>query len=833
MAEDQKKTLSIPTCLQKKNHRFIKTYPYNEETRDQCLKKLKNQKITEEEKKKILARYNKPKRPMESDWQKTNNYRWNEPEFQKYLKTATGYGVTTGNGNIAVVDSDHPAIKKLIKDHLPETFTTKTGGGKGHFHFYFECKLKDKIVLKSDEKGDHYGEIQWQGQQVIGPGAIHPSGKTYTIVRDLPIAKITAKKLITALKPYLTAKDLKTYFKHKDEEIIEDESPYETINIKPLLKRITGLTRQGDEYTGSHPIHGSTTGRNFSINVEKNTFYCFRCNSGGGAIALVAILEKIITCDDVKDLTEKKFLKAKKIAKEKYGLKIEDKEPAKKVVAAVAPSKKKKKRVTFVSSLALPDDIYLEEILQDGKPVFVVYDKKTDTWTIEPKIKVDRMTYKPIPVTKNLLKSLILPDGIEEYGTLKELRTEMHDFALDEYDPVDNKRLYILIIDAYLTSWISPDWQKDMPEKFIPVVNPRGGSETGKKRFLTVARWLTYHSRYILKTERIPSIYRCLMPWNATLIMDEADLKDSKLDSEITQFLNSRCDGVGIPRYDTHTRKIDDLYSFGLTVMATRAGFTDDGLNSRCMVMPTTSTDNPGDYSLIPPKEWMERGKVIHRKLLLFRLRHMGGKMPTQLLLPGISSFRVRESLLILQGLKDEDPTIMDNIIDLAKQIQERGIMERAASPDGMVLNVVYNFLRDPATVLEKWRDSYIPVLTMDISKKKKDKKKDNDDEIIEDDAPVRIALTLTQISKTLNKEMWNEAIGKIWRTSFHQGVISQKMIDQRRFLSAIQILELEKLHKIFPKYVPNYNMPVCMEIELGEQQNLDIENLDYDDFDE
>jgi len=321
MTEDQKKTLVIPTRLQKKNYRFIKTYNYNKETRDQCLKKLKNPKITEAEKKKILALYNKPKRPLEDDWTKENNYRWNEPEFQKYLKNATGYGVITGSGNLTVVDSDHPAVKELMKKHLPQTLTVKTGAGKGHFHFYFECKIKDKIVLKDDEKEHHYGEVQWQGQQVIGPGSIHPSGNKYTIVRDLPIAKITAKKLITALKPFLTTKDLKTYFKHKDEEIIEDESPYETISIKPLLKRIKGLTRQGDEYTGSHPVHGSTTGRNFSINVEKNTFFCFRCNSGGSTITLVAILEKIISCEDVKSLTGKKLLKAEKIAAKKYGIK--------------------------------------------------------------------------------------------------------------------------------------------------------------------------------------------------------------------------------------------------------------------------------------------------------------------------------------------------------------------------------------------------------------------------------------------------------------------------------------------------------------------------------
>lgn len=849
MTNNQKKTiLIIPKQLQKKKYRFIKTYPYNKETRDQCLKDLKNPKLTDEQRTEIKTLYNTPKVPLEREWQKVeNSYRWNEPEFQEYLNLkdakgniiTTGYGWATGYGNVAVVDSDHPAIKKLMLGQMPKTLTVRTGGGKGHFHFVFECKIKGKITLINDKKGDHYGEVQYQGQQVIGPGSTHPSGNKYTIVRDLPIAKITAKKLITTLKPYLTADDLRLYFHRKGEEIIEDEPPYEIVSIKPLLKRIKGLTQHGDEYVGSHPTHGSTTGHNFNINIKKNKWHCFRHHVGGGPIALVAVLEKIIKCEECgkgsEAFTEEKILKAKKIAKKKYGLKIEDKEPKK---VAAAPPKKKRKRVTYISSLALPDDIYLEEILQDGKPVFVVYNKKADTWTIEKKVKVDKITYKPIPVTKNLLKSLIIPDGIEEYGTLTDLRKEMHNFALDEYDPVDSKPMYLLIIDLLLTSWISPDWQENMAEKFIPVINARGGSETGKKRFLTVTRWLTYHSRYILKTDRIPSIYRCLMPWNATLIMDEADLKDSKLDNELVQFINSRCDGVGLPRYNTKTQKIDDIYSFGLTIMATRTTFSDDGITSRCVVMPTTATDNPKDYDLIPSKEWLERGKVLQRKLILFKLRHIDGKMPIQLLIEGISSFRVRESLLILQGLKDEDPTLMKHIVELAKQMQEQAIIERSASPDGMVLNVVYNFLKDPATKLEKWKGSYIPICTIEKKpkkeKKKNDKKKeDENDEIIEDDEPIRIALTLKQISNTLNKEIWNEAISKIWRTSFHQGVISQKMIDKKRFLGTIQILHLEKLHKIFPKYVPDYNLPVCMEIEMGEQENLDLGDLDYGDFDE
>jgi len=321
-----KTNLVIPKQLQKKNYRFIKTHRYDKEIANQCLKKLKNPNLTEKQKQKILIIFNKPKVPTESEWPTENHYRWDEPGFQEYLKTATGYGIMTGRGNLAVVDSDHPAILKIMKDQ-PKTFTVKTGSGKGHYHFYFECKLKDKIVLKNDKKKHHYGEVQWQGQQVIGHGSIHPSGNKYTIIRDLPIAKVTAKKLITSLKPYLTADDLKQYFHRKGEKITEDESPYETISIKPLIKHkiFKDFWWEGDEFIGSHPVHGSSKGDNLKINVKKNVWTCHRCKSGGGAVALVAVLEKIVKCEQCKKgseaFTGKKFLKAKKAAK-KYGLKI-------------------------------------------------------------------------------------------------------------------------------------------------------------------------------------------------------------------------------------------------------------------------------------------------------------------------------------------------------------------------------------------------------------------------------------------------------------------------------------------------------------------------------
>ncbi len=51
-------------------------------------------------------------------------------------------------------------------------------------------------------------------------------------------------------------------------------------------------------YQGAHPFHGSTTGGNYCINESDNTWFCFRHNSGGGALELYAISKGIIDCMD-------------------------------------------------------------------------------------------------------------------------------------------------------------------------------------------------------------------------------------------------------------------------------------------------------------------------------------------------------------------------------------------------------------------------------------------------------------------------------------------------------------------------------------------------------
>ena len=113
------------------------------------------------------------------------------------------------------------------------------------------------------------------------------------------------------------------YIQKRVTEPIMWEGERDDIDITQIIS-LSGLTHQGQEYQGSHPVHGSTTGGNFCINPSKGTWHCFRCDSGGGALSLIAILEGIIDCPEAVPggIRGDTFKKVIQIATEKYGIEL-------------------------------------------------------------------------------------------------------------------------------------------------------------------------------------------------------------------------------------------------------------------------------------------------------------------------------------------------------------------------------------------------------------------------------------------------------------------------------------------------------------------------------
>ena len=78
---------------------------------------------------------NDTKKALEKDWQTSYNYKYNEKEFEDYLKESNAYGILCRYGNLAVIDCDDDKVASDIAFKLPRTFTVTTGSGGHHFYF--------------------------------------------------------------------------------------------------------------------------------------------------------------------------------------------------------------------------------------------------------------------------------------------------------------------------------------------------------------------------------------------------------------------------------------------------------------------------------------------------------------------------------------------------------------------------------------------------------------------------------------------------------------------------------------------------------------------------
>jgi len=266
----------------------------------------------------------KDKRPFEPSWQSTP-YSIGDKKFNSHLESGGNYGVISGINGIVVLDVDEVERFKSKVDYkkFPNTFRVRTGGGG--YHLYFTSPdIKDKIVLKAAD-GTHIGELQAGGAQVVGPGCIHPSGNTYDITNDVPIAVIPSSTLLDLLSPFIQKKsgrerleEIETESKKAKSKTARSDDPFSGVSILDVINT-TGFEKSGDQLLGPHPVHGSETGHNLVINPSKNSWWCGRCETGGGPALWLAVEAGIVHCDEAKSgaISGSKFIEVLDYAKSK------------------------------------------------------------------------------------------------------------------------------------------------------------------------------------------------------------------------------------------------------------------------------------------------------------------------------------------------------------------------------------------------------------------------------------------------------------------------------------------------------------------------------------
>jgi Bifunctional DNA primase/polymerase, N-terminal len=250
------------------------------------------------------------KAPCQKHWTTTSNYGFDEPKLIKWLQSGGNYGVCCGFGNLVGIDADDPIIARIFERHFGSTFRVRSGSGRGFHDYVIVPGLRGKLQFERD--GQHLSEAQCAGQQLVGPGSVHPSGGSYTVVRDVPIVNIDSPSFLKAFAGFLRPKAKMTTPVQTRWRPTGSQQGIQSLPLSAVLS-IRGIRRR-EEIHGSNPWHGSTTGHNFSLNMARNVWHCFRCNAGGGVAKAIALNAGIIRrCDDT--LTPADFRKVMAIVR--------------------------------------------------------------------------------------------------------------------------------------------------------------------------------------------------------------------------------------------------------------------------------------------------------------------------------------------------------------------------------------------------------------------------------------------------------------------------------------------------------------------------------------
>ncbi|AMU85954.1 DUF3854 domain-containing protein [Dehalococcoides mccartyi] len=225
----------------------------------------------------------------------------------------------------------------------------------------------------------------------------------------------------------------------------------------------------------------------------------------------------------------------------------------------------------------------------------------------------------------------------------------------------------------------------------IPYLRVIGDWGTGKTRFLQVVGSVCFRPTFASGATTPAPIFRVLEQFRGTLVLDEADFKDSSSWVEMVKLLNNGYrPGMPVLRADKENGKwFPRSYQvFGPKLIATRFPFQDEALESRCLtseMMPLTRDDIP---RVLPPAFEKEIDD-LRAKLLTFRLANLiklkGKTFGNELLEPNLQP-RLQEILIPLKAMLNGDHSMVEAITGFVHRLQENLFLRRRESATGRVL---------------------------------------------------------------------------------------------------------------------------------------------------
>jgi hypothetical protein len=271
-------------------------------------------------------------------------------------------------------------------------------------------------------------------------------------------------------------------------------------------------------------------------------------------------------------------------------------------------------KTTHVTSDALYEMIYDSE---SGKTSFIKASQDGHIEAVE-NIETSTAIYRPFPPNNALVSKRIIhfPSAATPYQDERQILGEIKDF-MHKYLDVSP------VFEEIATYYVLFTWMFDKFNE-VPYLRAIGDFGSGKSRFLQTIGILCYKPVFTSGASTASPIFRIIDEVHGTLIIDEADYKNSDMTADIIKILNTgyqkgmsllRSEGKGVFEVKTY-----DVYC--PKIVATREPFTDKALESRCLTEEMGSTSLREDIPRTLEDDFYKQAELIRNKLLMWRLKN-------------------------------------------------------------------------------------------------------------------------------------------------------------------------------------------------------------------
>ena len=350
-------------------------------------------------------------------------------------------------------------------------------------------------------------------------------------------------------------------------------------------------------------------------------------------------------------------------------------------------TKGKKGKVTQASFLEFGDKM-AEQIWNDGVARYAIWDGENVNYQDD----IEYAGQKFVPMNDDAIVegAVLLPSMAEDYGDLDALVKELSDYVHRYVDVSEN-------YEKFAVWYILLTWVYDKLNT-LTYLRALGDTGTGKSRFLDVIGGVCYKACIVSGSITPAPIYRMIRRWRGSIILDEADFRDSSEKHEVITILNCgfernrpviRCE-------KEHPDDLQFLPTFSPKIFASRSTFKDSALESRCLTEVMRQTKR-GDVPYLLSQKFYEEQRQLRNKLLMFRFRSRGKIDPemAQNIDLGDVEPRLKQAMASFAVLFGNVPTLVSEFRDFLSQYNQDLIEERARSFEGMVVASIFALMDD------------------------------------------------------------------------------------------------------------------------------------------